>query len=72
MQKKEAEANIENNVEMPNVTGLDLNEAKKVLKDINLEVEIYGEEIEGTIVTEQVPKKGIQVYEGTKVTLYIN
>ena len=57
---------------MPDVTGLSLNEAKKILKELNLEVEVNGEEIEGKIVKEQIPKKGINLKEGTKIILYIN
>lgn len=53
---------------MPNVTGLELSEAKKILKELGLEVEIQGEE---NIVTDQLPKKGINVNVGTKVTIYV-
>lgn len=54
-------------IEMPEVTGLGLQEAKKFLEELGLEVEINGE---GEFVTEQLPKKGIQVSMGTKVTIY--
>lgn len=53
---------------MPNVTGIELEVAKKVLKELGLEVEINGE---GGMVIDQLPKKGIQVNAGTKVTVYI-
>ena len=57
---------------MPNVTGVALNEAKKLLKELNLEIEVNGEGDGETIITEQLPKKGIMVKEGTKIQLYIN
>ena len=52
---------------MPNVTGVELQEAKKVLEDLGLEIEINGE---GEKVIDQLPKHGIQVNTGTKVTIY--
>lgn len=58
-------------VEMLDVTGMELSEAKKILKELGLEVEIEGEEKEESIVTDQLPKKGIQVNVGTKVTIYV-
>ena len=54
-------------VEMPEVTGMELEEAKKVLGESGLEIEVSGE---GEKVTEQLPKKGIQINAGTKVTVY--
>lgn len=54
-------------IEMPEVTGMELEEAKKVLEEVGLEVQISGE---GELVTEQLPKKGIQINAGTKVTVY--
>ena len=54
---------------MPNVTGFGLQEAKKVLEELDLEVEVSGE---GEKVTDQLPKQGIQINSGTKVTIYID
>ena len=56
---------------MPDVTTMSLTDAKKTLKELGLEVEIQGEEAEENIVTDQLPKKGIEVNVGTKVTIYI-
>ena len=53
---------------MPDLTGMELSEAKKILKELGLEAEIQGEE---SIVTDQLPKKGIKVNVGTKVTVYV-
>lgn len=58
-------------VEMPNVTGITVKEAKKILKENGLECTVETENDEDT-VTDQLPKKGIQVTEGTKVVLYTN
>lgn len=57
-------------VEMPNVTGLSVIETKKILKELGLEVEVIGEENEESIIVEQLPKKGIQINSGTKVSVY--
>lgn len=54
---------------MPNVIDLTTTEAKKMLQELGLEVELIGE---GEIVTDQLPKKGIQVNSGSKVTVYTN
>ncbi len=58
-------------VEMPDITGISLTEAKKSLKELGLEIEIGGEETDESIVKDQLPKKGIQVSTGTKVTIYV-
>ena len=52
---------------MPNVTGMTVGEAKKILQELGLEVEVNGE---GEIVADQLPKRGIQVNSGSKVTIY--
>ena len=67
MQKQETEEDIIEIVEMPDVTGITLQEAKKVLEELGLEIQIEGE---GENVTEQLPKKGIQVNVGSKVIIY--
>ena len=71
----EKEEDIRKQVEVPNVEGLTIKEATKILKDLNLNIQIENEpenlDKENTIVREQVPKKGIKVYEGTKVIIKI-
>lgn len=67
--KQEEAEEITENVEMPEITGMDLDEAKKTLKELGLEVEIVGE---GETVIDQLPKKGIQINATTKVTIYCN
>lgn len=60
---------------MPEVTGLSIKDAKNALKELGLDVEVNGETEENkiddsVIVTDQLPKKGIQVNSGTKVVIY--
>lgn len=67
VQKEEESVNI---VEMPNITGMTLKEAKEVLKELGLEYSVQGEENVDSIITKQVPNQGIQINEGTKVIVY--
>lgn len=71
VQKQQTEEDITDTIEMPNVIGLSITEAKKVLKEIGLEFEIVEEETEESIVVDQLPKKGIQINSNAKATLYI-
>lgn len=61
---------IQETVQMPKVTGLTFKEAKKVLGEIGVGVNNILEE--DAIVTEQLPKSGIQIIKGTEVILYSN
>ena len=65
------EKNIEENalIEMPELTGLSIKEAKKVLTDMELDFEVRGGN-EEEIIQEQLPKKGIKISKGTRVILY--
>ena len=59
-------------VEVPNVKGLSINEAEKILKENELQMQI--EEQEGldknnTIVSNQTPSAGVMVYSGSKIYL---
>ena len=65
----EDETNIQ--VEMPELTGITLKEAKQILEELGLEYEIDTNDMEA-IITKQLPKKGIQINQGTKVVLYSN
>ena len=55
-------------VKMPNVTGITYYEAKKLLKEAGIETNSILEA--ETIITDQVPKAGIKITNGTKVILY--
>ena len=72
VKRRENEQDVKRTIEMPDLIGLSLNDAKQVLKELNLEIEVNGEESEKMVVKDQLPKKGIQVQEGTKIILYIN
>ena len=71
----EKEEDIKKQVEVPNIEGLTIKEATKLLKSLNLDLQIENEvqdlDKENTIVKEQVPKREIKVYEGTKVIIKI-
>ncbi len=58
-------------VEVPNVENMTVAEAIKVLKQVNLDLQILEEQEEldktKAIITKQLPKQGISVYEGTKI-----
>ena len=54
---------------MPEVTGMFITDEKKALKELGLEVEIIGE---GETVGDKLPKTGIKINTGTKVTIYAN
>lgn len=58
-------------VEVPNVEGLSIKEASKILQESELEISIEGEEIdkENTIVKKQTPNAKIMVNQGSKVYL---
>lgn len=66
---KKQEDEMEETVTMPDITGMSINDAKKTLKELGLEMEIIGE---GEIITDQLPKNGIKINSGTKVTIYAN
>ena len=65
------EDEIKKEVEVPNITGLTLKEAKKVLEENKLEIsyENTEEDLSERIVTKQVPIDGVKIYEGTKVVV---
>lgn len=63
-QKEEQEAKL---VSVPEVTGLPVVQAQKVVQAAGLVSEVQGE---GLYVTKQTPKGGAKVKEGTKVILY--
>ena len=64
-----------NSITVPNVIDMSLKEAKKVLKDTGLQYEIQSSkeeyDIENAVISNQLPKQGITIQEGTKIILYI-
>ncbi len=75
VQKQQTEEDIVELVEMPNVTGMNISEAKKILKELGFEFDIEGLEEDNKkdelIIRDQLPKNGIKVNSNAKVTLYI-
>lgn len=70
VEREKSKEEIKKIIEMPDVTGITLNEARKILEELNLDIETTGEEDMDAPVIDQLPKKGIQIPEGTKVVLY--
>ena len=76
VKKRESEEEITEKIEMPDVTGMTIQEATKTLKKSGLEVNIEGieeneEEDNEKTVKDQLPKKGIQINVGTKVSISV-
>lgn len=65
-----------NTIIVPNVIGVSLTEAKKLLKEVGLEYEIKSNteeyNVENAVILDQLPKQGISVKEGTKMILYLD
>ena len=70
----EKEEDIREEVEVPNIEGLTIKEAEKVLKESGLGIDLTDEELEDKeiIVNEQLPKSGIKVYKDTKIFVNID
>ncbi len=74
-QGNQDEVEVIEEVVVPNITGLSIKEAEKVLKDAGLEISVEGltednkETIdkENTIIKEQTPTEGIKINKGNKV-----
>ena len=68
------EEDVKKEVVIPNIVGMTVTEAEKELKAAGLELDLDAEgEInkKEVIVKEQLPKYGIKVYEGTKISVTI-
>ena len=78
-QGNQEEVEVVEEVSVPNVVGLSIKEAEKILKETGLELVISGitEENketldkENTIIKEQTPTEGIKVNEGNKIFVKI-
>lgn len=62
---------VVNQVQVPDVMGKTLEEAKQILKESNLEMYLENEEVdmENTYVKNQIPSSGITVNEQSKVVV---
>lgn len=68
--KNEDEEEKIEEVVMPNITGLSLKEAEKLVKELGLEINIEeGVDKENTIINEQTPKEGIKLNKGSKIII---
>ena len=66
----EKEEDVKNKVAVPNLEGMTIVEAKKVLKDLNLNLEYNEENTENEeerVITEQVPVSGVEVLEESSI-----
>lgn len=66
----ETEEDIKNKVAVPNLEGMTIGDAKKILKDLNLNLEYDEENTENEderIITEQVPVSGVEVFEESSI-----
>lgn len=66
----ETEEDVKNKVAVPNLEGMTIGEAKKVLKDLNLNLEYNEENTENEeerVITEQVPVSGVEVLEESSI-----
>ena len=66
--------NVKNKVEVPDVRGLTIEEATKVLEEANLEANIDNDvEVEkGTVIKDMFPKPGVSVNEGSLISIYFD
>ena len=70
--KKNEAAESEEIVKVPNIEGMTIEEARKILKDSGLDINIEKDESlneKETIIKEQLPKKGIKLKAGSKVII---
>lgn len=65
------EEDIKTEVEVPNIIGMTVSEAKKELEKLNLGIdyEKTEEDISDKIITKQTPTSGIRIYEGANVII---
>ena len=73
IKKDNEEGEEKQEVEVPNIVGMEINQAKKDLQSLGLEMEVK-ESIEGNNnkITQQLPKAGIKIKQGTSVIVYQN
>ncbi len=70
---EEKSENIKNKVVVPDVRGLSIEEATKVLEEAKLQANIDGMEVEkGTIIKDMFPKPGVYVNENSLISIYFD
>ena len=72
--EKEKKENVKNKVEVPDVRGLSIEDATKVLEDAKLEANLDSDvDIKkGTKITDMFPKPGVSVNEGSLISIYFD
>lgn len=70
-QGNQDELEVIEEVKVPNVQGISIKDAQKVVKELGLELSIENEaedlDKENTIIVDQTPKEGIVVNKGNKI-----
>ncbi len=61
-----------NEVVVPDLIGMTIIDARKMLKEKNLDIEIDEEINQEAIITKQIPEKDINVKEGTSIVVHTN
>lgn len=72
--EEEKEENMKNKVKVPDVRGLTIEDATKVLEDAKLEANIDNDvDIkEGTVIKDMFPKPAVSVNEGSLISIYFD
>lgn len=72
---KKTDEDDKKQVEVPNIEGHTIKDARKILKEVNLDLQIENKpenlDESVTVIKEQIPKQKITVYEGTKIIVKI-
>ena len=75
IKKDNEESGEKQEVEVPNLIGMTVKEAKETLENLGLEIEIKEEEENNRnqeqIITKQLPKAGIKIKQGTSVIVFV-
>ena len=68
---KENEEEVNENIAVPNITGLTIKEAEKIVKELGIEIKIDEKGIDkaNTIIKEQIPKQGIEISKKSKIII---
>ncbi len=75
IKKDNEESGEKQEVEVPNIIGMTVKEAKETLENLGLEIEIKEEEENNSnqekTITKQLPKAGIKIKQGTSVIVFV-
>lgn len=72
IKKDNEEEQQKQEVEVPNVIGMTEKEAKKALEEVGLEIQVKQNSDEQEKITEQLPRAGIRIKQGTSVIVNID